>query len=280
MLDAADRLVRENLDPEVLKAFESGERDQIEAVLKKIHDEFAGEYVLDLAALKDGARAILPLLERYEETTPYAVWLRTRLDYFEVADEFRRERAPGQPATENPSFKKQEEIWIPKVAQRPWPKGAKELVPRLKPVFANHKVPEELVWIAEVESSFDPRARSPEGATGLFQLMPATAARFGLKTRLPDERLKPEPAANAAARYLSFLSKRFQDWRLAVAAYNCGEGRVEKLLAARKAKTYEAIATQLPAETQLYVPKVQATLLRREGRRLEALPLPAARPSR
>jgi len=135
-------------------------------------------------------------------------------------------------------------------------------------------VPPELVWIAEVESSFDPRARSPAGAAGLFQLMPATAQRFGLRSSWPwDQRLKPEPSARAAAQYLSFLHGKFKDWRLALAAYNAGEGTVQDLLTRRKAHSYDAIARELPAETQMYVPKVEAILLRREGVRLAELRL-------
>jgi peptidoglycan lytic transglycosylase D len=132
--------------------------------------------------------------------------------------------------------------------------------------------------VAEVESSFDPRARSPDGATGLFQLMPATAKRYGLRTWPRDQRLNPESSAQAAAQYLSYLHRHFGDWRLALAAYNSGEGTVDKLLARRKAKTYDAIATRLPAETQLYVPRVEATILRRERLQLADLRVPL-RPS-
>ena len=64
---------------------------------------------------------------------------------------------------------------------------------------------------------------------------------------------------------------RLKDWRLALAAYNAGEGTVDKLLAGRKTKTYDTIATRLPAETQMYVPRVEATVLRREGVRVGRL---------
>src|SRR5213078_1255012 len=108
-----------------------------------------------------------------------------------------------------------------------------------------------------------PRARSPAGAAGLFQLMPATARRYGLKTVWPrDERLQPEPSARAAAQYLQYLHLRFKDWRLALAAYNAGEGTVQELLTSQKTVSYDAIAARLPAETQMYVPKIEATLFR------------------
>jgi membrane-bound lytic murein transglycosylase D len=74
------------------------------------------------------------------------------------------------------------------------------------------------------------------------------------------------------------LHGRFGSWPLALAAYNAGEGRVSRLLTARKATTFAAIAADLPAETRLYVPKVLATLALREGIALGALPAPAPKP--
>ena len=148
---------------------------------------------------------------------------------------------------------------------------AKAYVGKLKPIFAQPNVPAQLVWIAEVESSFDPRARSPQGAAGLFQLMPATAKRFGLRVSPFDQRLKAEPSAEAAAKYLRYLHRHFKDWRLALAAYNAGEGTVDRLLTRQRTKTFDAIATHLPAETQMFVPKVEAVLLRRENVKLNEL---------
>ena len=68
------------------------------------------------------------------------------------------------------------------------------------------------------------------------------------------------------------LHEKFPDWRLAIAAYNAGEGTVQNLLKRHKATTYDAIASHLPSETQMYVPKVEATLRRREGVKLAELP--------
>ena len=142
---------------------------------------------------------------------------------------------------------------------------------KLKPVFAQERVPAELVWLAEVESAFDPRARSPVGAAGLFQLMPATAKRYGLRRWPWDQRYQPEPSARAAAQYLKQLHKQFGDWPLTVAAYNAGEGTVQKLLDRFNTRSFDRIATHLPAETQMFVPKVEATLMRREGVKLAKL---------
>jgi membrane-bound lytic murein transglycosylase D len=224
---------------------------------------------------------VLPLLERYEETAPYGAWLKAQLDYLEVAEQIRTntppaKTAPGQPPPPppNPAPQQVREIWIKKLANRPRPESANPYVTELKPLFAAQKVPPELVWVAEVESGFDPRARSPVGAVGLFQLMPATAARYGLHTGIFDDRLKPALSAKAAAKYLGYLHSQFSDWRLALAAYNSGEGTVQRLLTKYKTHTYDGIATHLPAETQMFVPRVEAVLLRREGLKLSQLRAP------
>jgi membrane-bound lytic murein transglycosylase D len=148
------------------------------------------------------------------------------------------------------------------------------LLPRLHAAFAAEGVPPELVWVAEAESSFNPTARSPVGAKGLFQFMPATAQAQGLSTFLPDERTDPEKSARAAARYLRQLHRRFGNWALALAAYNAGEGRVARTLAARRATSFTAIADSLPAETRMYVPKVCALIATRAGVAPHAIPPP------
>ena len=136
---------------------------------------------------------------------------------------------------------------------------------RLSGVFAKAGVPPSLVWLAEAESTFNPSARSPVGARGLFQLMPATARELGLSTLLPDERTDPEKSAQAAAKMLGQLHAKFGDWPLALAAYNAGPGRVQRLVDKHRAKTFAEIAPSLPAETRMYVPKVLATLAVRAG---------------
>jgi membrane-bound lytic murein transglycosylase D len=282
MLDAAQQFAQENLDPDVLRALQDVDRRHVEEFLKHYQEYLQGDYVLDLAQLKDAANAILPLLDAHEETQPYAAWLRSRLDYFDAAGELKSAAPPPKPEPgkplpplPNPTFPAEQEIWIKKVTPRPWPKGAAELVPQLKTIFAREHVPPELVWLAEVESGFDARARSPAGAEGLFQLMPATAKSYGLSLWPFDQRRQPAAAAVAAAAYLRTLHEQFGDWRLAVAAYNCGAGAVQKVLARYQAKSYARIATHLPAETQMYVPKVEATILHREGVDLENLKMPA-----
>jgi len=138
-------------------------------------------------------------------------------------------------------------------------------------IFAEEGVPQALLVVAQVESNFDPLALSPKGARGLWQLMPETAARFGLRVDAKmDERTHPVRATRAAARYLRELYLRFGDWLLALAAYNAGEGRVESALA--RAASHDpsisprasfwrlAILGLLPEETRRYVPAILARL--------------------
>ncbi|MFA5042620.1 MAG: lytic transglycosylase domain-containing protein [Kiritimatiellia bacterium] len=164
--------------------------------------------------------------------------------------------------------------WQKKLALRPAPPNAAALVPRLKKVFQSEGLPPELVWMAEVESSLNPAARSPVGALGLFQLMPATARRFGLRTGFFDERKNPEKSARAAAQYLKFLYRALGSWPLALAAYNAGEGCVGKLVKRKKRDAFEDIADDLPLETQMYVSKVMALVSLRENTAFEKLPGP------
>ena len=281
LVQSADQWAKENLDDDTLRALQEVDRARVKQFFSDLQKQFHGEYVVDLASLKDAAKTILPLLEGYEEAQPYGAWLKAQLDYLEVADGFRRtlpppKVEPGQPLkpVPNPAPKLERETWSRQLADRPWPQAAKPYVSRLKPIFAGQKVPPELVWIAEVESSFDPRARSPVGAVGLFQLMPATAKRYGLRTWPLDDRLRPDDSARVAAKYLDYLHTLFKDWRLALAAYNAGEGTVQTLLERHKARTFDAIATHLPAETQMFVPRVEATLARREGLKLSQLRVP------
>ena len=277
VINSANQWAQDNLDDDVLHALQNVDRTQVEDFLKNYQAWLQGGSVLDVAQLQTAAETILPVLDSHPETQPYAAWLRSRLDYFAAADEMQAAQTPSgtnTPTFRNPSFKLEQQVWARQLAPLPWPKAAAEFVPRLKPIFAGEHVPAELVWLAEVESGFDAQARSPAGASGMFQLMPATAKDFGLSLWPRDQRNQPEVAAQAAARYLRQLYERFGDWRLAVAAYNCGEGTVERSLQRYRAKTYERVAAHLPAETQMYVPKVEATIRHREGQDLEKLKAP------
>lgn len=122
-----------------------------------------------------------------------------------------------------------------------------------------HKLPDSLLAVPLIESGFDPTAVSAKGATGLWQFMPATARRFGLYSESrEDQRRDPIHSTRAAALYLKELYGRWQDWPLALAAYNAGEQRVQRALNATTTKTFEEIAARklVPEETLAYVPAV------------------------
>ncbi len=282
LMHDAQQWAQENLDTNVVNALPRIDDPEVQQFFQEIQRRYQGEYVVDLAPLKQTAQDVLSVLESSDETQPYAAWLKAQMDYFDVADEIRLTISPPEvetnqppPPAPNPSPQTEREIWIKKeVPGGPWPSLAKEYVPELKPIFTGQKVPPELVWVAEVESSFDRHALSPAGAAGLFQLMPDTAKRFGLSLWPRDQRFQVEPSATASAQYLKHLYDHFKDWRLALAAYNAGEGTVQKLLDRYKTRNYDDIAQHLPAETQLYVPRVEAVVQQREGAQLEKLAAP------
>lgn len=126
------------------------------------------------------------------------------------------------------------------------------------------RLPEDLIWVAMIESGFDARVRSPAGAVGLWQFMPATGAVYGLtQSRFIDQRRSPLLATQAAAHHLRDLYLRFEAWELALAAYNMG---YEQLLAAidRAGTTdFNELSRRalIPRETAAYVPKIAAAAL-------------------
>ena len=128
-------------------------------------------------------------------------------------------------------------------------------------ILIEEQVPLELLAVAFVESGFDPLALSPKGARGIWQLMPATAARYGLTVEpLNDHRTQPEPSTRAAARYLRDLYQQFGDWKLTLAAYNWGEGNVQRIINQTGIRDFDELARRglLPLETRNYVPAVLA----------------------
>ncbi len=163
------------------------------------------------------------------------------------------------------------QVWLRKLANRPAPARSAALLPDLKRAFQAEGVPAALVWQAEAESTFNPSARSPAGAVGLYQFMPATAQQFGLSLKPQDERLDALKNARAAAKYLNLLHRRFGNWPLAFAAYNCGQGRVASILSKTGGRTFDDIHDKLPAETRMYVPKIAALVQLRENADLERL---------
>lgn len=244
-------------------------RAEWDAFAARLQTALATGSLADLAAFLPEARASLAAIDQFPELATYAAWLRDRIDYVVAAATITQAPPPvvAAPPEEVPHL----ELWLGRMATRREPTAARRYVKDLVAVFTQNQLPAALVWIAEVESSFNARARSPVGALGLFQLMPATAEELGLSLRPFDERANPRRNARAAATYLEQLHARFGSWPLALAAYNAGPGRVSRTLRAQDASTYAAIAESLPAETRMYVPKVLATLAHRAGARLPDL---------
>ncbi|AZQ63423.1 LysM peptidoglycan-binding domain-containing protein [Flammeovirga pectinis] len=131
--------------------------------------------------------------------------------------------------------------------------------PMFERIFAEEGVPTELKYLAIIESALKPVALSRVGAKGLWQFMPRTGRAYGLKQSYQiDDRMDPEKATRAAARYLKFLHKYHGDWELAIAAYNCGPGNIRKAQRRSGKKHFWDIYKKLPRETRSYLPQYVA----------------------
>lgn len=134
--------------------------------------------------------------------------------------------------------------------------------PLFEKILAEYGMPDELKYLAIIESALIPTARSRVGAQGLWQFMPATGRQFGLKqTSYIDERQDPEQATRAACQYLKQLYGMFGSWELAISSYNCGPGNVRK--AVRRSgyrNSFWGIYQHLPRETRSYLPQFVAMM--------------------
>jgi membrane-bound lytic murein transglycosylase D len=137
-------------------------------------------------------------------------------------------------------------------------------LPRIREVFHSEGIPQDLAYVALVESAFKTGALSRTKAKGVWQFMPATGKRFGLKQDWwVDERSNPEKATRAAAQYLRSLYDLFQDWNLALAAYNAGEGKVVRSLDRHGVDDFWELSRTrgLKRETKNYVPMIHAAIV-------------------
>lgn len=122
-------------------------------------------------------------------------------------------------------------------------------------VLKKYDLPSDLKYIPIIESALNPKAVSKSGATGLWQFMYPTGKEYGLSvTSSVDERKDPYLSSEAAAKYLSRLYKKYGDWMLVIAAYNCGPGRVDSAISKAKSKNFWNLYDYLPRETRGYVP--------------------------
>jgi len=134
--------------------------------------------------------------------------------------------------------------------------------PLFEKYLKKYGIPEDLKYLSIVESGLNPEARSRVGAVGLWQFMPSTGRMYGLgQDWYIDERMNPEKSTEAACKYLKQLYNMFDDWELALAAYNTGPGNVRKAI--RRSgyqKDFWSIYRYLPRETRGYVPQFVAVL--------------------
>lgn len=131
-------------------------------------------------------------------------------------------------------------------------------------VLESYDLPPDLAYLPVIESGYRSTLTSSAGAHGMWQFMPPTAREYGLRVDWwVDERADPWKATKAAAHYLSDLHRMFGDWPLALAAYNCGPGRVRRTLKAENATTFWELLERraLPKETRGYVPTFYATIV-------------------
>jgi membrane-bound lytic murein transglycosylase D len=133
--------------------------------------------------------------------------------------------------------------------------------PMIERILREEGVPQDLIYLAQAESAFMPRAISRAKARGLWQFISSRGKEYGLRQTLwVDERSDPEKSTRAAARHLNDLYQEFNDWYLAMAAYNAGPYRIEQALKKANATTFWELADKkaLPRETINYVPTILA----------------------
>ena len=126
--------------------------------------------------------------------------------------------------------------------------------------LTERKMPKDLLYLAMVESGFNPKAWSKAKASGMWQFITGTGRRYGLQDDWwVDPRRDPFKATDAALDYLEDLYEDFGDWHMAMAAYNCGEGKIRRMRAKDSTLTYWNMP--LPPETRFYVPKILAAMI-------------------
>jgi len=146
-----------------------------------------------------------------------------------------------------------------------WLSRSPEYITTLQTILRENGLPEDIYYIALIESGLNPRAKSHAKAVGMWQFIKGTGKKFGLRIDWwIDERMDPEKATLAAARYFKNLYGEFGSWYLAAAGYNAGEGRVRHAVRKHRTSDFWELATHkkpLRRETREYVPKYLAAML-------------------
>lgn len=145
-----------------------------------------------------------------------------------------------------------------------WLERSHAYLPGMQRVLARQGLPQDLAYVAMIESGFSAHATSSADAVGYWQFIAPTANRYGLRTTWwLDERRDFTKSTAAAASYLGDLFKHFRSWYLTAAAYNMGEGRTERLVKKYGTKNYWILSSRrdFPEETKQYIPKLLAAML-------------------
>ena len=153
---------------------------------------------------------------------------------------------------------------------------ASRYLPMMRQTFREEGLPLDLLNLAFIESAVNPWATSRARAAGIWQFMPSTGRLYGMRVGWwLDERRDPEKSTRGAAQYLKKLYEMFEDWPLALAAYNAGEGAIQNAIRRQRTKNFWAL--RLPKETRLFVPTFMAmTIIAREPERYGFSPPPEA----
>ena len=128
--------------------------------------------------------------------------------------------------------------------------------PLIESKLRERGMPDDLKYLAVIESGLIPHAKSGAGAAGLWQFMKPTARMYGMKiNRTVDQRRDPEISTDAALDYLQYLYEKYDDWALAMGAYNCGPGNMNRAIRKANSTDFYKVSKYLPRETRGYVPK-------------------------
>ncbi len=145
-----------------------------------------------------------------------------------------------------------------------WLKRSKRYAPMIQEILREHGLPEDLLYLAMIESGFNAKAYSPANACGPWQFIYSTGGRYGLRVNhWIDERRDPEKSTVAAALYLKDLFNQFGCWHLAAASYNAGEKRIERAIEKHETDNFWELRkyNTLPRETREYIPRLLAAAI-------------------
>jgi len=228
-------------------------------VWRDVYENSFGPFAMDMVATDEGVMALLTAQESDmgEESPLQALALDSAAVVLDPTIS-EVDRLPDIPDTLNAKIDRMIRYFTQnergRLSMTRWLERAGEMIPRMQPTLALHGVPDDLVYLSMIESGFREDARSWARAVGPWQFIGSTAKTFDLEADWwYDERRSPEQATHAAARFLRQLYDHLGDWYLALAAYNCGEGRVRREIRRSKSHDFWDLK-RLPSQTRNYIP--------------------------